>query len=84
MVKPQPRKQSGLGFFGGFVIALGLFFAFIKSDIAIAGASVGAGVFLIILSLFLERLDTIIDLLRQIVDSSEHKEQSNPGSENKS
>lgn len=70
MVNPQPRKQSGLGIFGGFVIALGLFFAFIKSDMFIAGASVGAGIVLIILSLFLERLDTIIDLLRQIIDSS--------------
>lgn len=68
MVKPKPSKQSGLGIFGMFVIALGLFIAFIKSDALIAGASVGTGIFLIILSLFLERLDTIIDLLRQIVD----------------
>ncbi len=68
MVKPTPRKQSGLGIFGMFVIALGLFIAFINSDAFIAGTSVCAGVFLLILSLFLERLDTIIDLLRQIVD----------------
>lgn len=60
--------MSGLGIFGIIVIAMGLFVGFIKSDALIAGTSVGAGVVLIILSLFLERLDTIIGLLRQIVD----------------
>lgn len=70
MTKPQSRKPSGLGIFGAFCIALGLFFAFINLGLYISGASIGAGIALIILSLFLERLDTIIDLLQQIADSS--------------
>lgn len=73
MVKQPTRKQSGLGIFGIFVIALGLFLGFIKQDIFIAACSVGGGIFLIILSLFLERLDVIIDLLKAILSKDEQK-----------
>lgn len=78
MVKLPTRKQSGLGIFGIFVIALGLFFGFIKQDITIAACSVGAGVLLIILSLFLERLDLIIELLKAILTKDEQEQHKSP------
>lgn len=81
MVKPTTRKQSGLGIFGMFVIALGLFLGFIKQDIFIAACSIGAGIFLIILSLFLERLDEIIDLLKAILSKDEQNPEDHSGKE---
>lgn len=74
MIILPTRKQSGLGIFGIFVIALGLFFGFIKQDIAIAAGSVGAGISLTILALFLERLDLIIELLKAILTKSEQEQ----------
>ena len=81
--KSKSKNQSGLGIFGAFVIAIGLFIAFIKQDAFIAGVCVGVGVFLIILSLFLDRLDTIIDLLSQIVEhqSKDDIEKKDPSDE---
>lgn len=71
MIKQPTRKQSGLSIFGIFVIAIGLFIGFIKQDLFLAACSVGTGIFLIILSLFLERLDMIIELLKAILNKDE-------------
>lgn len=62
----ESRKQSGVGTFGSIVIALGLVLGFIMSDIVVAAAGIGAGIFILLISVIVDRLDIIIDLLRQI------------------
>lgn len=65
----ETRKQSAVGTFGSIVIALGLVLGFIMSDITVAAAGIGAGIFILLIAVIVDRLDIIIDLLRQICEN---------------
>lgn len=62
------RNQSAIGTFGSLVIAFGLLLGFIKSDIYIAASGIAAGVFILLIACVVDRLDIIIDLLRQVIE----------------
>ena len=66
MPKTNQQKSSGLTIFGAIVLALGLFLGFIMSSVHVAASGIAAGIVLIIFGLFMERLDTIVDLLREL------------------
>lgn len=68
------RPQSAMGTFGSIVIALGLVLGFIMSNIYVAASGIGAGVFILLIAAIADRLDIIIELLRQI-GSKDEKEQ---------
>jgi len=63
-----------MGTFGSIVIALGLVLGFIMSNIYVAASGIGAGVFILLIAAIADRLDIIIELLRQI-GSKDEKEQ---------
>lgn len=60
------RKQSAIGTFGSIVIALGISLGLIMSNIYVAASGISAGIFILLIACIVDRLDIIIDLLRQI------------------
>lgn len=64
----KPKQQSSLGTFGSIVIALGLIGGFISSSVYVAACGIGAGVGILLYALLIDRLDIIIDLLKQVIE----------------
>lgn len=62
----KAKHSSAIGPFGAVVIALGIFLGFIHSSIYIAACGIAAGIFILLIGCLADRLDTIIDLLRQL------------------
>lgn len=60
------HKQSAIGTFGSVFIVLSILFGLVKSNVYIAAEGVAAGIFIILIACIVDRLDIIIDLLRQI------------------
>lgn len=62
------QASSGWGVFGSIVIAIGIVVGFITQSIYTAVAGVGVGLFFMLLSSVIERLDDIIGLLRDLTE----------------
>lgn len=69
------RPQSALGTFGTIVIAIGLVLGFIMSNIYVAASGIASGIFILLIAAIADRLDIIIELLRQLL-SKDEKEKS--------
>lgn len=65
--------KSSIGPFGAFVIALAIMAGLIQSSMQIAAIGIGAGIVILLVAAITDRLDTIIDLLRNN-QPDEHKE----------
>lgn len=61
--------MSGISAFGAVVIALGLVLGFIMSNIYVAASGIGTGIFILIIGALADRLDTAINILREIADT---------------
>lgn len=74
----EKRSQSSIGTFGTVVIAGGLFAGFITQSIYIAASIVAAGIFILLISAIVDRLDVIANRLADIskkLDEKAHKEE---------
>lgn len=60
------QTSSGWGVFGAIVIAAGIVAGFLTQSLYTAIAGVGVGLFFMLISSVIERLDDIIGLLRNL------------------
>jgi len=60
------QHQSSMGTVGSVAIGAGIFVAF--GNLYIGSSIIGFGIFLLIIAVIVDRLDIIIDLLRQVIE----------------